>query len=145
MTGTISALAAWMGGHQGFVQCMGIISLVTFLITPLLISLLVVRIPDDYFLHGRDHFHEMSRNYHPVIRVLFRVAKNGAGTVFLVAGIAMLVLPGQGVVTILVGLSLIDFPGKRALELWLVRKKKVLSTVNWIRTKAGRPELKVPR
>ena len=115
-----------------------------FLLTPLAISLLIVRIPEDYFLHGRDHYREMSRGFHPFARGFFHAAKNLAGFVFLCAGLAMLVLPGQGIITILVGLTLVDFPGKRGIELRIISRPKVYSAVNWIRSKAGKPALKVP-
>jgi UPF0716 family protein affecting phage T7 exclusion len=72
------------------------------------------------------------------------VAKNLCGTVLVLAGVAMLVLPGQGILTIVVGLLLIDFPGKFALEQKLVRRSSVLSAMNWIRTKAHRAPLKPP-
>ena len=60
------------------------------------------------------------------------------GMMLLLAGIAMLVLPGQGIITILVGLSLIPFPGKRRLELFLLSRKTVRSSLNWIRIKANK-------
>ncbi|WP_202904993.1 hypothetical protein [Neptunomonas antarctica] len=60
------------------------------------------------------------------------------GMVLLVAGIAMLILPGQGLITMVVGLSLIPFPGKRRLELFLLSRKAVRSSLNWIRIKADK-------
>lgn len=42
--------------------------------------------------------------------------RNVLGAILLVAGIAMLVLPGQGVPTILISLGLMNFPGKYRLE-----------------------------
>jgi hypothetical protein len=141
MTGMI---VEWMRHHQALVQCMGAVSLAMFIVTPFVLSYLIVRIPEDYFLHGRDYYREMSRSYHPVARFLFHALKNLAGIALLLAGIAMLVLPGQGIVTILVGLTLIDFPGKRALELRIISQHKVLAAVNWIRGRAGKPHLKVP-
>jgi len=50
-------------------------------------------------------------------------------------GLFMLVLPGQGILTILAGLVLLDFPGKFLFLRWLVRKEKVLKSLNWIRKK----------
>ena len=85
------------------------------------------------------------RKQHPVTRYVLRGIKNVAGLIFLLAGIAMLVLPGQGLLTILIGVSLLDFPGKRRLELYLVQKRPVLRAINWIREKAQRPPLIVPR
>ena len=75
----------------------------------------------------------------PIVRLL----KNATGGLFLIAGIAMLVLPGQGLLTILIGLMLIDFPGKRRFELALIRRRHVLNAVNWMRQKSGRDPLLV--
>jgi hypothetical protein len=55
------------------------------------------------------------------------------------------VLPGQGVITILIGLTLVSFPGKRNLERRMIRQKKVLSSVNWVRERAGKPPLRLSR
>jgi len=73
------------------------------------------------------------------------VAKNAAGVVFVLAGLAMLVLPGQGILTILIGLTLVNFPGKRSLEKRIVRQEKVCFAINWMRSRAGRPPLKISR
>ena len=53
----------------------------------------------------------------------------------------MLVLPGQGILTIIVGLVLMDFPGKYGAERWAVSRGPVLPAINWIRAKAGKPNL----
>ena len=62
----------------------------------------------------------------------------------MLAGIAMLALPGQGILTILVGITLLNFPGKRRLELRIVRQRRVLRAINWMRAKAKRPPLVLP-
>ena len=49
---------------------------------------------------------------YPVLRPLLLIAKNLLGFVLIVAGIAMLVLPGQGLLTIVVGVVLMNFPGR---------------------------------
>jgi hypothetical protein len=56
-------------------------------------------------------------------------------------GLAMLVLPGQGILTILIGVMLLDFPGKRRWELWLIRRRGVRHSIDWIRQRAARPPL----
>lgn len=133
----------WIRLNEALLQYLGALSLATFLLTPFIVWAVVIRIPQDYFIHDRDHYREMTKGLHPVMRFLFHAAKNVAGAVFLVAGLAMLVLPGQGVVMILAGLILLDFPGKRALELKIVRRRKVLSSINWVRARSGKPLLKV--
>lgn len=78
---------------------------------------------------------------HPMLRTAGLALKNVVGVLFLLAGIAMLVLPGQGVLTILIGLSLIDFPGKHRLEARLVRQRMVRHAIDSVRQRFGRPPL----
>ena len=66
------------------------------------------------------------------------------GFVMILAGIAMLVLPGQGILTILMGVALANFPGKFTLERRLVRQPSVGRTLNRIREFAGKPQLEIP-
>ncbi len=138
-------LFQWMMLHQIGLQYMGIISILALLITPMVISALVILMPEDYFLSERDHILELYDGYHPFIKTAILVMKNAAGVVFVLAGLAMLVLPGQGVLTILIGLTLVNFPGKRSLERRIVRQEKVRSAINWMRSRAGRPPLKMSR
>jgi hypothetical protein len=50
-------------------------------------------------------------------------------------------VPGQGILTILLGIMLLDFPGKRKLEHKIVSRPKVLSTINKLRHRFGKPAL----
>jgi hypothetical protein len=87
------------------------------------------------------HYHEFR---HPVIRFLILIIKNIFGMVLLLAGISMLVLPGQGILTIMMGLVLLNFPGKRRFERWLIRKQSILRALNWLRRRAGHAPLLEP-
>jgi hypothetical protein len=69
------------------------------------------------------------------------VVKNVVGVVFLLAGFAMLFLPGQGVLTMLIGVSLMDFPRKRELEAKMVGQPTLLGIINAMRHKYGKPPL----
>jgi hypothetical protein len=72
------------------------------------------------------------------------VLKNALGIVLVVAGLVMLIVPGQGLLTIAVGLMLIDFPGKYRLERWLATRRPVWRSINWLRKRAGRAPLSRP-
>jgi hypothetical protein len=72
---------------------------------------------------------------------MFLTVKNAVGGLLLVAGILMLVLPGQGILTILAALALLNFPGKRALELRILHRPALLKGINWLRRRAGRKPL----
>ena len=66
------------------------------------------------------------------------------GLVFFLAGLAMLVLPGQGVLTLLVSLIWLDFPYKRSWEQTLFRFPAIHGPANWIRFQSGKPPLRIP-
>ncbi len=69
---------------------------------------------------------------------VLKFVKIVAGLLLLVCGILMLILPGQGVITILIGLSLIPFPGKQRIVMYLLSRKSVRYSLNWIRLKANK-------
>ena len=119
------------------------VSVLTFVGSLILIPLLVTRMRADYFVSRRPP-EESLFGRHPALRVAFYLVKNLAGLILLLAGIAMLLLPGQGVLTILVGITLLNFPGKRRLELRIVRLRSVLRAINWIRARSKRPPLVLP-
>ena len=76
----------------------------------------VIRIPTDYFLRQR-HYADRWTPRHPLFnRVHFLAVKNVIGALLLLAGIIMLVTPGQGVLTILVGWPSLHFPCKFAMH-----------------------------
>jgi hypothetical protein len=74
-----------------------------------------------------------------LLRIIGRILKNVVGVLFVLAGLSMLVLPGQGVLTILIGLSLVDFPGKQRLEARIIGQRSVFKAVNSLRARFGRP------
>jgi putative transmembrane protein PGPGW len=103
------------------------------------IPMILVRLPADYF-DTRTPRHWM-KDHHPVLRLSGLIVKNIVGVVFLLAGFAMLFLPGQGVLTMLIGISLMDFPKKRELEAKMVGQPTVLGVINSMRQKFGKPPL----
>lgn len=118
-------------------------SVVTFVGTLIAVPWLLVRLPSDYFVR-ESREPTMFGRAHPVVRVILIVIKNLLGGVFILGGIAMLVLPGQGILTILLGVSLIDFPGKFTLERKLIRRRAVHASINWIRGKGGKGPIELP-
>jgi hypothetical protein len=137
MLDSLTDRGAWLGW-------VGIASLVTFVLSLILLPVLVVRMPADYFVTRGNASQSAAHRSHPVGRLIGGIAKNVLGAVFVLAGLAMLLLPGQGLVTILIGITLLDFPGKRGIELRIVRNRAVRSAINWIRSRAGKPPLIIP-
>ncbi|HEX6995357.1 MAG TPA: PGPGW domain-containing protein [Gammaproteobacteria bacterium] len=119
------------------------VSVISLLLGALLAPLMILRIPSDYFLpERRARLTRHSR--HPALRALILAAKNLIGALLLVAGLAMLFLPGQGLLTLLAGLIVMNYPGKYRFERWLVRRPYVLSAMNWLRVRRGRRPLVAP-
>ncbi len=114
-------------------------SLIGFIGTLIAIPFIMVRLPSDYF-DTRVPRHWM-KNHHPMLRLIGQIVKNVVGIVFLLAGFAMLFLPGQGILTMLIGISLMDFPRKRELEAKIVGQSTVLQALNAMRAKFNKPPL----
>ena len=140
----MDAILDWIRGHDIVLGWLFAVSVLMLLGSLIAVPWLVVRIPSDYFL-GRRHFVDRWRPCHPWLRMALLASKNTFGGVLVLAGVAMLILPGQGILTIFAGLMFLDFPGKLALERWLVNKPPVIRTINWMRTKAGQPPLELPK
>jgi len=108
------------------------------------VPILVVRLPEDYFSHEHDpELRAFGAN--PMMRAFWVVLKNVLGIIFLLAGIVMLVLPGQGLLTMMAGLLLMDFPGKRRAVHWLLHRGSILRMMNWLRQRADKPPLTLER
>lgn len=138
----MAEIVEWIRSHPGLMWGLGISSVITFFGTLIAIPVLVVRIPADYFEGEHREFWSWGGD-HPLMRATLRVLKTVLGVVFIIAGVAMLVLPGQDVLTILVGLMLINFPGKYEFERWLVTRRPVHRSINWLRQRAHKPPLRV--
>lgn len=122
-----------------------IIGLVLFVVTfagsIALVSFMLVRIPANYFHSEHDRAFWTDR--HRAVRWSGMIMKNVIGAILIVLGIVMSLpgVPGQGILTILLGLMLVDLPGKRRWELKLVRRPRVLQTINQLRGKFDKPPL----
>jgi len=131
----------WITQNEATVWFMAVFSIISFIASLLLIPVLVIRIPEDYFAETKRHRLEPWAHEHPVIRWSLLIAKNALGYIFIVLGIAMLVLPGQGVLTIMIGIMFINFPGKYRLERWVVMRGPVLNIINRLRQRVGHAPL----
>lgn len=111
---------------------LGIFSVLAVIASVLLVPRFLASLPANY-LQAQWHA--------PPKSALLRVGRNVLGVVFVVLGIAMLLLPGQGLLTLLVGLLLVDFPGKHRLVTRVLSRPKVLSVVNKLRAHKNAPPL----
>ena len=115
---------------------------IMLVLTAIGIPFAIVRLPEDYLVNdGQAGWLDKQP---AVVRWGLRIFKNLLGVVLVILGIVMLVLPGQGILSIVLGLSLVDFPGRHALQCKLIRRPKVIDSINWIRRKFHRPSLILP-
>ena len=135
-------------GALGIVlEALAVFSAIALVLSAMFAPKLIARLPEDYFMPGEQRTNTRasqaragaSRRRSTPRRIL----RNAAGVTLVVAGTAMLVLPGQGVLTILAGLSLLDFPGKKKLQLRLLRVPAIRNGMDRIRRRAGKPPLQV--
>ena len=117
------------------------LSVVFFVGSLIAIPFILVRLPTDFFDTRVPR--RWMEDHHPVLRLLGHLVKNVVGAIFLFAGFLMLFLPGQGILTMLIGVTMLDFPGKRKMEAKMIGQPAVLSTINNMRQKFGKPPLTI--
>lgn len=130
----MTSLVELLQAHKAWAFGLSLFSVICFVGSLAAVPFLVSRAPSDYFV---------SRGVRrgPLWRVL---ARNLLGLVLLIAGVLMLVLPGQGMLTVLAALSLLDFPGKRGLVRRLVKRDGVARALQWLRRRAHKPPFELP-
>ena len=118
-----------------------LIFVISFVVSLAIVSFILVKLPSTYF--QQSHPREFLPGRSSWVRWAGLIGKNLVGLVLVLLGILMSIpgVPGQGVLTMLLGIMLIDFPGKRRLEHTILSRPKVLSTINSLRHKYGKPAL----
>ncbi len=135
-----STLSQWIDANQMLLTGIGVSSLIISVASFILLPWLIAQIPYDYFAHDRRE-PTTWKELHPIFRFMVLLLKNIMGFTLLLAGIAMLLLPGQGLLSILMGLILMDYPGKFQFERKIVSRPKLLQFINWLRRKQKQPPL----
>jgi hypothetical protein len=119
-----------------------VISVLFWIGTLIVVPLVVVHLPADYLTNEASG--SLRHRIPPAWRYPYLVVKNIFGALFILAGIAMLVLPGQGILTLVLGIGLISFPGKHRLIQRVLGGRRILAILNRWRARAGRPPLEKP-
>lgn len=130
----VSRVIEFLGAHESWALGVSLFSIFCFVASLAAVPILVARAPVDYFVASRRH-------EAPLLR---KIARNLLGGMLLVAGVLMLVLPGQGMLTLLAALCLLDFPGKRGLVRRMVQRPRVASALQWLRRRAQKPPFELP-
>jgi hypothetical protein len=135
----VDAIVSFFTTYGAWVAAGSLASLVVGILT---LPFLVTRIPYDYFSH--EHRHRLVPKGSPLTRLFLAALKNAVGAVLVIAGVLMLVLPGQGLLTLAAGLMIMNYPGKYALECWLIRRPYVLPAINQLRNRYQVAALQAP-
>src|SRR5262245_14789418 len=129
----------WASLTWGYLAFAAIIFVVSFAGSILVVAIVIVKIPANYF--SSHYKQDFLPNASWLTRWGATIIKNLVGVVLILAGIAMLIGPGQGVLTILIGLIMMDIPGKRPLEAKIIGRPGVLAAANKLRERYGKPPL----
>lgn len=124
--------------NGSILQLLGILSVTTFVGSLIAIPWIIARLPVKYFTQHRQRVSQRHKRHPAAAKIIF-IVRNGLGFLFLLAGIAMLVLPGQGIITILIGVSLMDFHKKHTVIDYMIKRPKVITFLNWVRNKEKKP------
>lgn len=130
----------WIKDNQSLLWWLSAASVAVLVASFFLIPFVVVRIRADYFSHDKRPDRAWV-NLHPSVRIAIHIGKNILGVILMIAGLAMLALPGPGMITLLIGFFLLDFPGKYRFERWLVARPLIHRPINWLRRRAKRQPL----
>jgi uncharacterized membrane protein YbaN (DUF454 family) len=130
----------------GNILVLTLISVGLLLLSVLAIGIVVVHLPEKYFVLPRRPWWR-HREQWTGLEIAKTAAKNLAGALLVIVGILLCAVPGvpgQSLLTVFMGLFLVDFPGKYRLQCWILRRRGVSRTVNRLRILFGRVPLAAP-
>lgn len=113
--------------------------LVSLALNILIIFVVIVKLPADYFSPNYSHHFMPGSSWY--VRWSAVILKNLLGISLLIVGIIMLIGPGQGILTILLALIMLDIPGKRPFEARIIKRPTVRTAIDRIRQKYNKPPL----
>lgn len=124
--------------YEQLLSWLGIASLVTFVGSLLVLPWLIARLPADYFIRHRERV-EQRHQRHPLVAHVIFFTRNFSGTILVLAGVAMLLLPGQGILTMVIGILCMDFPGKQHFVDRVFGSPRIMRALNFVRKRERRP------
>jgi hypothetical protein len=140
MRDNLLSLEQFMQSHQDLFLVIGIVSAVLFASTLVLVPVVVVNLPADYFVRPKAKRGRPAVAFH----ILLLIVRNILGVLLLILGVLLLVLPGPGWLTILAAVALIDLPFKHKLEMKILSLPVVRNAVNVARAKRCKKPLLFP-
>lgn len=128
----------WAGLTWGKILLGVGLMIISFAISLAAISLVMVKLPADYFHPA--YTHNFFADKHVVLRWTLLIVKNIVGVILILLGIVMMIpgMPGPGVLTVLIGLIMTDIPSKRRLEGLIIKRPVILAAANNLRVRYGK-------
>jgi hypothetical protein len=139
---SIKNCGEWIEGHKTLSLGITVGSIVVCLVGLAAIPFVLVRLPQDHFVKPDPPF--LPPPGSGIGAWIWMVVRNLLGVAMLIAGLAMMFLPGPGIVGLILGLSLIQCPYKKKIESYFVRRPFVHETINNLRKKHNVPPLDLP-
>ena len=103
---------------------------------------LIVRMPEDFF--SKPQRYNWIDRKPAAIRVPIRILKNLLAFALVIVGVVMFLTPASGLFPILFGVVLADVPGKQKLQRWILTRKTIRKSMNWLRRKFHRKPVQMP-
>ncbi len=136
MSTLLATIEEFVKTHSTIFGTVSGLSLALLILTLLIMPIVLIRLPADYLTHAERKV-IYRQIHHPLIGFLIFTGKNILGVCLIALGILMLLTPGQGLLTILAGIAAGNLPGKYRLERWLLTRKAVWRSVQYLRQKGG--------
>lgn len=136
-------LQQWLLAYEDILWPLGLLSLAFLFVGVVLLPVIVIRLPGDYLLRNKRSFRKRFVRM-TISGRIYLLVKNVFGGLLVLAGLVMLVTPGQGLISIAVGIGLLDIPQKHRLLKLLAVRPGVLRTINRFRARFDRPPLHPP-
>lgn len=132
-------LLSWMSEYTLFFSAVAGITIVLMIMSLAATPLFVASLPIDYLL-------PKAPNSKPtgLLGAVVQTFRNIVGLICVILGIILMFTPGPGLVVLLVGISLAEFPGKHRLLISIAIQPNVFKSLNWMRTRGGKPPFEYP-
>src|SRR3569623_184057 len=138
-------LFEWMARHETALWWAATLSIVACAAGLIIAPWWAIRMPADFYLRPESSQKAAKDAVSPRPFKLWALimVRNLIGRLFILAGLSMLLLPGQGILAILAGVLVIEFRAKHRVARAILLRPTVLHSLNWMRRKAGKPALRV--
>lgn len=125
---------SWLSGHTLLLSVLVSVSAILLVATVVAAPRVISRLPSNYLLQRLERSSTQG-----IWFSLTSVSRALLGFLVILLGLIMLITPGPGVIMLLLGISIAEFPGRNRLLVYLATRPNVLSSLNWMRKRHGKP------